>query len=191
MTKAEPQETYDYNNLIIKEVKQVRNKRLEKPITISSKLTTLLAEYKVIMYYDTKKKVDVTPVDAVTKYEVKEIHYSLLAMQREEILNSLRKEVKDFALFVLKFRNKRRGLSVDIRELCRWYAELYDKRADNVYPMIKRLIEVGILNQDANVMMPLFQISGANTKAKEHLHELARAKALFEMMLIRKTGGFP
>jgi hypothetical protein len=99
---------------------------------------------------------------------------------RDTALNALRPEVRAFAYFVLKFANKRRGITPGIETLCQWYAELNGKQARNVRRYIPRLTEVGILAGD-NLLGPLFQHTGGTARA--HLGEAARASTIYSRML--------
>lgn len=91
---------------------------------------------------------------------------------RAEALDYLRPEVRQFAAFVLRFANKRRGISPGIDTLCRWYAEMHGRRSQDVRRYISKLTEVGVLAGE-NLLGPLFQRTGGRTK--DHLGEEYRA----------------
>lgn len=180
--------SYNCNNLHPYSFVKNRNKRLQIPILVNGSEVFLIEDYSVKEYVDIKTG-EIVKAELVHKEcNIKEIDYGVMVMQRQYLLSKLRKEVREFALFVLKFRNKRRGITPTIKVLCQWYAELNDMLPKNVYKYIERLQEGGILSKDnPEVMAPLFQISGTNTKSKDHLSELSNAKTQFTMMLINKS----
>lgn len=113
-----------------------------------------------------------------------------MILQKEYILSTLRKEPREFANFVLQFRNKRRGLTPGINELCEWYALYTGKSSCHVRRYVKNLVEVGILvsnNQDT--LMPLFQQYDKSAKSTDVMSELFEATVKFDLMLI-KSGCF-
>lgn len=99
-----------------------------------------------------------------------ELNYAVMKLKQNLVLNLLRKEVRDFADFLLRFRNRRRGISPDLDTICQWYSELTGIRKNNVVRYVPTLKEAGILASDV-LLMPLFQISGKDTKASDHLSE--------------------
>lgn len=99
---------------------------------------------------------------------------------REAALHSLRPEVRSFAYFVLKFANKRRGITPGIGTLCIWYADLHGRRAQNIRRYIQRLTEAGILAGE-NLLGPLFQQTGGS--ARTHLSEESHASTVYGRML--------
>lgn len=168
-------------NLVIHKVEQLRPKRLKNSIMINGKEHKSVQDYSVTEYMDTTTG-EIISAKQAKELGVQEIDSSLLALQRENILQSLRKEVRDFAVFVLKFRNKRRGITPNVNELCKMYAELHDRRATDVKRLVPTLKKAGILASD-DLMMPLFQNSGKNTKATDHLSEVFISQVIFDKML--------
>jgi hypothetical protein len=61
------------------------------------------------------------------------------------------------------------------------YAELYNKRSDNVRRLLDTLKKKGILESD-ELLSPEFQISGVNTTAKDHLAEMFIAEITYEKL---------
>jgi len=116
-----------------------------------------------------------------------ELHFSERCLQREFILNSLRPEVREFALFVLRFRNKRRGVTPGFGQLVKWYAELEGKRPDNVRRYINPLEDAGIIAGDS-LLGPLFQIAGMSVAVGEHLCEDSNAFSRLVLMRLRQRG---
>jgi hypothetical protein len=113
------------------------------------------------------------------------VHFSERVLQREFILTSLRKEVREFAVFVLAFRNQRRGVTPGVDELAKWYANLTGQQACHVRRYVPRLEAAGVL-AGSSLLCPLFQIAGNNTTTSTHLGEDFRAYANFVLMLIEK-----
>lgn len=99
---------------------------------------------------------------------------------RSAALDSLRPEVRTFAAFVLKFANKRRGITPGIDVLCKWYADLHGKRIDNVRRYVRPLIDAGVLVH-GSLLGPLFQRTGGSARA--HLSEAAEASGIYMRML--------
>lgn len=120
------------------------------------------------------------------------IDYGIMILQKEYILSTLRKEPREFANFVLQFRNKRRGLTPGINELCEWYAIYTGKRADHVRRYIPGLVEVGILVKDnPDALMPLFQYNDKSAKSVDVFSEMFAAVVKFDTMLMKKWGFHP
>ena len=110
-----------------------------------------------------------------------QIHVGEIMAQRQALMNSLRKEVREFAYFVLQFRNNRRGITPAIDVLVEWYAQLHSKRVSNVRRYIKALEGAGLL-AGSSLLSPLFQRTGKNRTAKDHLGEDFAALAKFMVM---------
>ena len=184
MQEQESEEGYEIQleNLEIFTVNQVRVIELSAPIKIDGKDVHRFSLLKI------SECVDKTTGEIIPFSQAEELGFSqmiqsgLLMKQREAILNSLRKEVKDFALFVLKFRNKRGGITPHIDKLCRMYAELHNVRSTNVRRYIKKLKDANILAND-QLLCPLFQIYNRNASSKEHLSEDCIAGNIFIRML--------
>jgi len=99
--------------------------------------------------------------------------------EREAALNSLRPEVRAFAYFVLKFANKRRGITPGIDTLVRWYADLHARQAQHVRRHLPKLTEVGLLAGES-LLGPLFQQTGGSARA--HLSEETYASEVYARM---------
>jgi hypothetical protein len=99
--------------------------------------------------------------------------------QRSAVLSKLRPEVRAFASFVLKFSNKRRGITPGIDTLCQWYADLHGKRGCDVRRYIKPLLETKVL-MHGSLLGPLFQRTGGRTR--DHLGEHENASAIYLRM---------
>lgn len=98
---------------------------------------------------------------------------------RAKALDSLRPEVRKFALFVLRFANKRRGITPGIDTLCRLYADLHGRRSQDMRRHIPRLMQAGVLAGE-NLLGPLFQRTRGRTR--DHLGEEYRAWCVYTRM---------
>jgi len=85
-----------------------------------------------------------------------QFRYGLRMLEQEHILNTLRREVRDFAAFLMLMRNSAGGFVRSMDELMTAYAEkggsltarqLADRKG-NLKKMVGKLIEVGILNNE-------------------------------------------
>lgn len=68
--------------------------------------------------------------------------------RREEKLDALRKEVRQFTDFLLKFRNRLGGFLESLDQLVKWYGKLEDKETFHVRRYFPRLVDAGILDFD-------------------------------------------
>lgn len=168
------------------QVFQVKKKqvKLNLPVIRNGKKQSIIESIEV-------EWVNLETGEILSKYEVTKLghiayDYGIMVLQREYLLNSLRKELKEFALFVLEFRNQRRGITPGIDELCRWYAELKGQKHWNVKRMVSKLVQAGILSRDNNdVMMPLFQLKGTGLTSKAFLTEMREARSKFTLLKIK------
>lgn len=101
--------------------------------------------------------------------------------QREYALTALRPEVKAFALFVLQFRNRRRGITPGIQTLVKWYAKCTNKRPENVRRNIQRLQDARIIEGDS-LVGKLWQITDVSAI---HAQEDALASLRLATMQLR------
>jgi hypothetical protein len=161
---------------------------IKSPIRIENQLRV---RYKaaVIDHYIDIETGEVIPTVQARKLPDfwQEIRFSERCIQRSEVLLGLRKEVRQFAEFVLKFRNFRRGITPGIETLVRWYASLHGKAPHHVRRHVMVLQNAGLLVGD-NLLGALFQIAGTKVKAKVHLGEGSRAAYTFLAMLIQSNG---
>ncbi|NUU04584.1 hypothetical protein [Herbaspirillum robiniae] len=153
----------------------------------SSKKARSRYEAVVITEYVDMETGEILPTSAVKSHKDfwPEIHMGERCAQRGTIISSLRKEVRDFALFVLRFANQRRGITPGIDTLARWYAKLHNFQAQHVRRYIPRLKKAGILAGES-LLAPLFQISGKGLAAKAHLAEDAAASLKFLRLAVKR-----
>jgi len=108
--------------------------------------------------------------------------------EKEAALKSMRPEVRKFALFVLRFRNRRRGLTPDLDTIGRWYSELCGKQVSHVrryYPALRR---AGIL-AGSNVLSPAWQMH--TTRSKEHVAEDGHATIEYMLACVEQGDRAP
>ncbi|WP_303786900.1 hypothetical protein [Azovibrio restrictus] len=72
-------------------------------------------------------------------------------LRRQEKLNSLRKEVRQFAVFLLKFRNQLGGFLLPLDQLVKCYGSLEGKEAKHIRRYLPRLVDAGILDFDSKL----------------------------------------
>ena len=172
-------------NLSVYRMKFKKMRKLETPIVVDGKIVPRLPQYEVIEYVDFTTG-QIIPADVAYSLGVRQgVDVSMLMLQREYVLESLRPEVKDFAMFLLKFRNNRRGITPDADEICKMYAKLHGVRASNVRRYIPKLKEAGVL-ESKYMLSPLFQRSGKRLTAKDHLAEDFHAELVFQNELNSK-----
>jgi len=113
-----------------------------------------------------------------------QIHVGEIILLRQALLDSLRKEVKEFALFVLHFRNNRRGITPEIETLIEWYARLHGKRPSNVRRYVTVLEKTGFL-AGSSLLSRLFQNTGKRAMARDHLGEDVVARRIYFSLCLK------
>lgn len=175
----------DVLDLAVFKVKIKNMRKLITPIIVDGRIITRLPQYEVLEYVNVFTG-EIISADKAKELGVNQgIDVSVLAMQREYVLNLLRKEVRDFALFLLKFRNNRRGITPDADAICKMYAEIHGLRVSNVRRNIPKLKKAGIL-ESIYMLTPLFQRAGKNMTAKQHLSEDFKAQIVYQKELNSK-----
>lgn len=163
-------------------------REIETPIMLHSKRVTSYRAPVITEYVDTLTGEILQATELRNDKELWQVMYaSERCMQREFILSSLRPEVREFALFVLRFRNQRRGVTPSFEGLVKWYAELSGKRPDNVRRYIPVLTDAGIIAGES-LLGPLFQIAGKSVAAGEHLCEDSNAYSRLVLIRLRQRG---
>lgn len=163
-------------------------REIDTPIVLRGKRMTSYRAPVITEYVDTLTGEIAKATELRSSKEFwPEIYASERCMQREFILNSLRPEVRQFALFVLRFRNQRRGVTPGFEKLVKWYGEITGKRADNVRRYVIPLKEAGIIAGES-LLGPLFQIAGKSVAATGHLCEDSNAYSRFVQMRLRQSG---
>ncbi|AWI80604.1 hypothetical protein CEW87_15265 [Parazoarcus communis] len=142
---------------------------------------------QVTEYVDTSTG-EILTAEEVRKLGVKEIRADA-RMRRERALAALRDEVRQFAEFVLSFRNGRGAFTPGMDQLCKWYAFMLDRRPDNVRRLIPKLAEGGIVEQTPHgewvPTKDFMWIRGQTTKGTVH-GEYAAALTKFDRIRLRR-----
>jgi len=146
-------------------------------LAVFSVNTTKKGEVKSIREYADMTTGEIIPAEELT---IPTLDLRTKQADREAALNSLRPEARTFAYFVLKFSNKRRGITPGIGTLCIWYADLHGRKAQHIRRYLPRLTEAGILAGE-NLLGPLFQQTGGSARA--HLAEESHASTVYARML--------
>ncbi|MDI3512776.1 MAG: hypothetical protein PWP40_5 [Rhodocyclaceae bacterium] len=110
--------------------------------------------------------------------------------RREEKLNSLRKEVRHFAVFLLKFRSQVGGLLMPLDQLVKWYGTLEGKEAKHIRRYLPRLVEAGILDFDHR-LNPDFMWYDSEVGRAGVRGETCRAYRIFDELRLKKRSWQP
>jgi DNA-binding transcriptional ArsR family regulator len=163
----------------VKEQSKKINTRLSKNKTVK----TIWKYLKATEYIDLKTGEILSEKEA-QKLGVTELDYGLYVETRKQILAKLRKEVRQLATFVLKFRNKRRGITPDLSTVMKYYSELNNKRYDNVTRHREDLYSSIMV--DDYLCRPEFQFTGKQVTTKEHTCESSHAGNVLFFELLRE-----
>jgi hypothetical protein len=157
-------------------------RQFDPPITVNGKKERRYQSPVVTEY------VDVTTGEIIPAKDMKGrpgacpvVRFSENTLRRQAVLDSLREELRSLALFILAFRNNRRGVTPEVHKLVEWYAHLHGQRASNVRRNVKSLEKAGIL-AGSSLLCPLFQFSGKRLKSREHQGEDVAASTKYLMM---------
>lgn len=188
MTESVAQEDFNANDVFLVSDDYVPTRLCiyrteEKSKKVKSKVTgrTKTIKYQEAIEYLDEYTGEIISREKALSLGVTEFFYAAIKLQQQEVMDNLRKEVKQFAEFVLMFRNRRRGITPNINELCKMYADLTGMRSDNIRRYIPKLKEEGILANDT-LLMPVWQIPGKSTKGSDHLTEEFEAQMKFERL---------
>jgi hypothetical protein len=156
-------------------------RRLTTPIVLEGNLRTRYRALVITEYVDMDSGEIIAAAEAVDHGVLPGMRFGERILQRETMMKSLRVEVRAFADFVLKFRNRRRGITPGIGTLVEWYAQFSGKRTCDVRRYVARLVSSGILAGES-VLGALFQIAGKRTTAGDHVNEDGRARRVFAQL---------
>jgi hypothetical protein len=154
----------------------LKTKKLIKPMKINGVTQRFLLYYSVHELVDTETGEIFLASDVNRKY----VEYHYLLLQRQAILESLRPEIKDLALFVLKFRDRRRGITPNVNKILRWYSEIHQKHYSNVLRHKKKLVGKILERSDDTLLTAYFQNPGRNTSAKDHKQVYLKSEIIYE-----------
>ncbi|WP_442770591.1 hypothetical protein [Zoogloea ramigera] len=109
------------------------------------------------------------------------------SVRRKAKMNSLRKEPRAFAEFILKFRDRRCKFLVGLSELVSLYARMTGKATEHVRRYLPSLAKAGILEDDhaLNEDFMIHNPAAGKTAAKG---DAFRASCIFSALLIRHQG---
>jgi len=130
-----------------------------KSLAVLSISQTKAGKIRSIHEYVDLKTGEIIPA---SELDIRPLDLATILPARIKALDSLRPEVRRFASFVLRFANRRRGITPDIGTLCRWYADLNNKRSNDVRRYIPALKKAGILAGDT-LLGRLFQRTTATS----------------------------
>jgi len=140
-------------------------KRLKVPVSIKGEETSIFHYNEVTEFLN----MNTGEILQAQEINIPSIDYSVRVLQRQSVLQTLRPEVRDVAMFVLKFRNKRRAITPALDDVLVWYADLHNKRRDNVKRHKDQLLSTILVND--SLLQPLFQIMDKQATASDHAAE--------------------
>lgn len=162
-------------------------RKLPKAIYINKTLVTRYKAPKITEYLDLSTGEIIEASNLRNDPRVPpQLHVGEIQLLRQALIDSLRKEVREFALFILHFRNNRRGISPEIGTLVEWYALIFKKRPSNVRRYVKALQGASFLAGES-LLSPLFQRTGKTVTSKDHLGEDAAARSTLLKIRIKAT----
>lgn len=134
--------------------------------------------------------VDVTTgeiIDAETAYKmgVRAIRPDAMK-QRLMKLDSLRREPREFANFLLKFRDDRCKFLVPMVSIVSWYSKLTGMETRNIRRYFPCLIKAQILDSDL-MLNEDFMINNPNAGKAAAKGDLFRAYNVFDLMMVKKN----
>lgn len=142
---------------------------------------------KVVEYINMKTG-EILQADQVeSNFNIKSI-YPEARIRREHKINKLRKETKEFALFILKFRNKSCGFMVPFERLIEWYSKYSGKRVDSVKRSVVNLIKHGILDDNQGIVFlhKDFMINNTERTKNDVKSDPFVAGCIFDVMMNKK-----
>ena len=107
---------------------------------------------RVVEYVDMDTGEIISSKEARIKYGVTSV-YPDASVRRQDKINNLKSSLKDFANFILKFRNKSCGFLVPFDRIIDYYSKYSGIRLGNVKRKIKPLIVAGVLDESEGVVM--------------------------------------
>jgi len=105
-------------------------------------------------------------------------------LERFKRLDELKDSVREFAIFLLTFRNRACGFMVPVDMIVNWYAKYSGKQPQHVRRLVQSLITGGILSNEYE-LESIFMINNPNRDWKDAKGDLCRAQVIFETKLIK------
>lgn len=138
----------------------------------------------VTEYVDTTTG-EIIPAQVAQRMGVRSIRPDAM-MRRIKKLDSLRKEPRGFADFLLKFRDGRCKFLVPMDIIICWYSRLTGKRTDNILRYFPSLINAEVLDFD-QVLNEDFMIHNPTAGKGAVKGDLFRACNTFDRMMLKKN----
>lgn len=135
--------------------------------------------------------VDLSTGEILSLKEVKKqgvgVIYPDIMQIRQYKLDKLRKEVRAFAEFILKFRDRGCGFLVEFSTLLEWYSYYTKKDVFNIKRYIDPLIKAGVLDysEGQTFLHKDFMISSKKVGKKEAVAGPFKASCIFSNLLTK------
>lgn len=104
--------------------------------------------------------------------------------RREQKLNALRAEVRDFAVFLLRFRNKGGDFLVSLKDLIKWYSMMKHKSVKHINRYLPKLVDAAVLDFDLMLNEDFMWVS--ETRKSEVKGNVFRAYTIFQNLLLKE-----
>jgi len=158
-----------------------RHRTVKPPMLLKGKYISGYTVPTVKTYLDLLTGKVVKTSELSTRQIGMQMRFGERLLQRAALLKKLRPEVRSFARFVLSFRDSRRGVTPNMRQLVHWYAQLHDRRHSDVARYVKRLAVGGVC--EGECMTPLFQRTDSHMQRSHYLGEVELAHYRYEGMI--------
>ena len=99
-----------------------------------------------------------------------EYNHGVFIQERNEILDTFRSEVREFACFLLKFRNQRRGISPSVEKVVEYFSKFSGKRVNNINARLLPKMYGKVLAND-NLLTTPFQLTDKRNHGYSHMQE--------------------
>lgn len=157
------------------ETKRYRSKVLNK--------TFVFQRSKVVEYIDLSTG-EILDTQQAKALGVKEYDYAPLSLERDEILMTLRREVREFASFLLRFRNYEGGVSPSVEGVVKYYSLYMNKHIKHVNRYLEQL-KGKVLHTKDKLAKPFARLDKERTISDLYGQD-AKAENTFLFMMLRK-----
>lgn len=127
----------------------------------------------------------IIPAQVAQKMGVRSIRPDAM-MRRLKKLDSLRREPREFANFLLKFRDGRCKFLVTLDTIVGWYSKLTGKEPHHIRRYIPSLVKAEVLDSD-QVLNEDFMIHNPTAGKGAVKGDLFRAYNIFDQMILKKN----
>lgn len=138
-------------------------------------------QVKVLDYFDSSTG-EIIPKD---KAKVKTIRSNNM-LERFARLDSLKEEVRKFAIFLLRFRNQACGFLVPVEKIIEYYSIYTKKDKKNIRRYLPILINNNIL-QDEFTLEKIFMVNNPERTSSDAKGDMQRAGIIFDTLFIRSS----